>query len=169
MTNGKAGIGLVFSEDDAYRVEISNLKDDFTGAATLICTRNGIDPDICEVSITFETEDGIRELNAKYRNKDAVTDVLSFPMYENTDALLQDVENAIEGEILSLGDVVICPAAAKRQAAEYGHREQREFVYLFVHSMLHLLGYDHEDEAEKHADMRKAEEDIMQQLGLSRK
>jgi probable rRNA maturation factor len=167
MTSDRAGIELVFREDDAYRAEISNLRDDFAEAAALLCAREGIDPAICEVSITFETEEGIRELNAKYRGKDAATDVLSFPMYENTDELLEDAENAIEGEVLSLGDVVICPAVAKRQATEYGHSERRECVYLFVHSLLHLLGYDHEDDTDR-AEMRAAEEDIMQQIGLGR-
>jgi probable rRNA maturation factor len=168
VTSDKAGIGLVFSEDGVFDAEVQALKEDFAAAAAAVCAREGVDPTICEVSITFESEEGIRALNAQYREKDAVTDVLSFPMYENTDEWMEDAGNAIEGEILSLGDVVICPAAARRQAAEYGHSERREFVYLFVHSLLHLLGYDHEDEAEERAEMRAAEEEIMLQIGLGR-
>ncbi|MDR0876059.1 MAG: rRNA maturation RNase YbeY [Clostridiales Family XIII bacterium] len=184
----RTGIELVFSEDDAYRAEISNLRDDFAVAAALVCAREGIDPDICEVSITFETEDGIRALNAQYREKDAVTDVLSFPMYESADEI-REVQGVVEGQwipgqarddresgrddsVISLGDVVICPDVARRQAEEYGHSERREFVYLFVHSMLHLLGYDHEGEGLDPGSapaMRAAEEDILQQIGLERR
>ena len=140
---------------------------DFTKAANLVCDMEGIDPDICEVSITFESEEGIRELNAKYRDIDAVTDVLSFPMYSNKSELLRDADEITEGVVISLGDVVICVDVAKKQAQEYGHSEQREIVYLFVHSVLHLFGYDHDDENDR-ADMRKAEEDIMKELGIER-
>ena len=133
----------------------------------MLCAREDIDPDICEVSITFESEDGIRELNTKFRGKDEVTDVLSFPMYDSMAALIEEAETLEDDAVISLGDVVICSEVAKRQAQEFGHSEQREFVYLFVHSMLHLLGYDHEDENERSA-MRKAEEDIMNELGIER-
>ncbi|GHU61296.1 endoribonuclease YbeY [Clostridia bacterium] len=181
MTNGKAGgIDLIFSEDGVFDVGISGLQDDFAKAAALVCVREGMDPQAFEISITFETEEGIRALNARYREKDAVTDVLSFPMYESA-AEIRKVRSATEpGEnrqVLSLGDVVICPAAARRQAAEYGHSERREFVYLFVHSMLHLFGYDHVDSPiqsandngmKGRAEMRAAEEDVMQKIGIDR-
>ena len=158
---------------------------DFTKAADLLCGKEGVASGICEVSVTFESEDGIRELNAKYRGIDAATDVLSFPMYGSKAELLDEIETLTEEvdgadgsemidgpegseeAVISLGDVVICTEIAKKQAAEYGHSEQREMVYLFVHSLLHLFGYDHEDDGER-AQMREAEEEIMQQIGLSR-
>ena len=140
---------------------------DFEKAARLLCVREDVDPDICEVSITFESNEGIRELNSKFRGKDEVTDVLSFPMYDSLDDLFDEAEALEKDAVISLGDVVICTEVAKLQAQEFGHSEQREMVYLFVHSMLHLLGYDHEDEDER-AEMRVAEEEIMQGLGIER-
>ena len=143
---------------------------DFKRAVDLLCDKEGLSDYTCEVSISFESEEGIRELNAKYRDKDTVTDVLSFPMYDSKKELIEGFEDAEfmdENLIVSLGDVVICTEVAKNQAKEYGHSEQRELVYLFVHSMLHLLGYDHEDDDER-AKMRKSEESIMHELMLER-
>jgi probable rRNA maturation factor len=118
-----------------------------------------------EVDLTFVDEDEIRELNREHRGKDSVTDVLSFPMFEEKG----DVEFAAKHgmEEIILGDVVICLPVLKRQAAEYGHSEEREAAYLFVHSLLHLLGYDHED-AEGNKEMRAVEEEVMAELGLER-
>ena len=95
-----------------------------------------------------------------YRNVDNHTDVLSFPLIEDFDRIDES------GELL-LGDVVICPEKAEEQAVEYGHSAEREFVYLFVHSVCHLLGYDHMDEDEK-ALMRQREEAVMSALDLER-
>ena len=159
---------LIFGEDEGtFNDETNAFFHSFDKAASMLCVREGLDPDICEVSISFESAEGIRALNAKYRGIDAVTDVLSFPMYESKEELLDEIENADDDISISLGDVVICVDVAKKQAAEYGHNEEREMVYLFVHSLLHLCGYDHEDEDEQ-AEMRLAEEDIMQELGLAR-
>lgn len=92
----------------------------------------------CEVSITICDEEYIRKLNAEYRGKDAVTDVLSFPMFDMmTEELPYD-------EILPLGDIVICADQARRQAESLSQSFDREVAFLCIHSMLHLLGYDHE-------------------------
>ena len=99
-------------------------------------------------------------MNAAYRQKDAVTDVLSFPQYDD----LNDLDNEEE---ICIGDVVICSEVAHRQAEEYGHSYERELLYLFVHSILHLLGYDHMEEDEK-KEMRRREEDVMDKIGLKR-
>jgi len=91
---------------------------------------------------------------------DHVTDVLSFPQYNCIDELPD------EG-IICLGDVVICSEQALIQAEELGHSPEREIIYLFVHSMFHLMGYDHMDDEEK-VDMREKEEKIMSILGIER-
>jgi len=114
-----------------------------------------------EVSVTFVDNAEIRKLNAQYRDKDAETDVLSFPM--GTDGNY-DTNHDTGAKIL--GDVVLSIQKAMEQANLYGHSLEREVGYLTVHSMLHLLGYDHMEPIEK-LRMREKEETIMRQLGLS--
>jgi probable rRNA maturation factor len=109
-----------------------------------------------QLSVSFVGGEEIQSLNAMYRNMDNVTDVLSFPLDEK-DGRGVDI----------LGDVVICLPQALAQAAEYGHSAAREISYLTAHSILHLLGYDHENEADK-AEMRAAEEQVMEKLQLRR-
>lgn len=106
-----------------------------------------------EISFSVVDEDEIRSLNRDYRRKDSVTDVLSFPVFERDE---------IEDSGL-LGDVVICAKRAQEQAEEFGHSYEREIIYLTVHSILHLLGYDHEIEEEK-IEMRSLEKEIMKEL-----
>ena len=131
-----------------------------TEAAEICVGEEGLDPHFCEVSFSFADEEEIRRLNAAYRDKDAVTDVLSFPQYDD----LRELDNEEE---ICLGDVVICGRVARRQAEEYGHSYDRELLYLFVHSILHLLGYDHMEEEEKR-QMRIREEYVMEKIGLTR-
>lgn len=120
-----------------------------------------------EISISMVDRDEIRKINLQYRNIDKVTDVLSFPQYANTEELKEDIGSSDNGRELLIGDIVICFDKIKEQAEEYGTTEQREFVYLFVHSMLHLMGYDHIEDSDKRM-MRKNEEKIMYTLGLTR-
>ncbi len=129
-------------------------------AAERCVTDEGIDPSLVEISLTIVSEGDIRELNRLYRDTDRVTDVLSFPQYDD----LTEIDN---DEVIALGDVVICDAVAHKQAREYGHSYEREFVYLFVHSVLHLLGYDHMTEEDKRG-MRAEEEKVMEYIGLTR-
>ena len=131
-----------------------------TEAAEICVGEEGLDPHFCEVSFSFADEEEIRRLNTAYRDKDAVTDVLSFPQYDD----LRELDNEEE---ICLGDVVICGRVARRQAEEYGHSYERELLYLFVHSILHLLGYDHMEEEEKR-QMRIREEYVMEKIGLTR-
>lgn len=134
-----------------------------TKAAEILLKEEGLTDDEfnrAEISVTFLKSDKIQKLNLEYRGKDKSTDVLSFPMYESPDDFPD------EGE-LQLGDVVINKEQAQVQAEEYGHTYKREMVYLFVHSMLHLLGYDHEDKEDKKI-MRKREEEIMKEIGIER-
>lgn len=114
-----------------------------------------------EVSVTFVDNEQIRQLNKQYRDKDVPTDVLSFPMGENG---VYDVDPATGAQIL--GDVVLSVEKAVEQAQRYGHSLQREVGYLVAHSVLHLLGYDHEQGGLERVHMREKEEFVMSQLGL---
>ena len=114
-----------------------------------------------EVSVTLVNNKQIRELNSIYRNKDQVTDVLSFPMGENGK---YDTDPTTGAKIL--GDIVISMVTAVEQANRFGHSLQREIGYLTAHSMLHLLGYDHEDNGLQRLRMREKEEKVMTMLGL---
>ncbi len=113
-----------------------------------------------EISVTFTDNEGIRKLNADYRNIDAATDVLSFPMGENG-----QYDTNMETGAKILGDVVISMEKAVEQANAFDHSLQREIAYLTAHSVLHLLGYDHMENMEK-VRMREKEELVMEQLGL---
>ena len=123
----------------------------------------GMENDV-EVSVTFVDDEGIRELNKKFRNMDKPTDVLSFPLldYEG-----ESEEPFFDELCHNLGDIVISLERAMAQANEFGHSFEREVAFLTAHSMLHLLGYDHELSEEDDADMRKRQSDIMDRLGLS--
>ncbi len=119
--------------------------------------------DSVEISVRFVDNDQIKELNAQYRNIDKETDVLSFPLGENGEY----DRNPSSGAIL-LGDIVISMQKAMEQADEYGHSLDREVAFLTVHSMLHLLGYDHVDGGMDAVRMREKEETVLTQLGLKR-
>ena len=116
-----------------------------------------------EVSVSFLNNAQIRELNRDHRDKDIPTDVLSFPMGENG---VYDVN--LETGASVLGDIVISVEKAVEQAELYGHTLQREIGFLTVHSMLHLLGYDHEAGGLAAARMREKEEEVLERLGLTR-
>ena len=116
-----------------------------------------------EVYVRFVDNKTIRELNMKHRGKDDVTDVLSFPLGENG---VYDVNPQTGAKML--GDVVIAVPRAAEQSKEYGHSIQREICYLTVHSLLHLLGYDHEQGRIESVRMREKEEAALMQVGLVR-
>ncbi len=118
-------------------------------------------PDPAEISVSFVDNDQIREMNRQYRNKDSATDVLSFPLGENGE---YDTNPETGAKIL--GDVVISMPKAVEQANTYGHTLEREVGYLTAHSVLHLLGYDHEQGGLERVRMREKEERVMQELGL---
>ena len=117
-----------------------------------------------EVSVSFVSNQEIRSLNKAYRNKDSVTDVLSFPLTGEDGTREIDAET---GNVL-LGDVVISIETAVKQANIYGHSLSREIGFLTVHSMLHLLGYDHEKSPLDERIMREKEESVLEKLGISR-
>ena len=117
----------------------------------------------CAVSVTFTDNEGIRDLNRQYRNMDKPTDVLSFPLidFEGGDEPPVDEPQAM------LGDIVLSLEQAAAQAEEFGHSFEREAAFLTVHSMLHLLGYDHVNGEEEDREMRRRQREILEGMGLS--
>ncbi len=122
-----------------------------------------------EISLTFVDNEAIRELNNASRNKDSATDVLSFPMLEADEdgTLIIYDEDIVDGRVL-LGDIVISAERAAEQAEEYGHSLVREMCFLAVHSVLHLLGYDHERSKEEEKIQFEKQEEILNILGITR-
>ena len=119
--------------------------------------------DPVEVSVTFTDNEGIRELNREHRSIDRATDVLSFPMYD-----FHAGEKPEPGERVALGDIVLSLERAAEQAEEFGHSYDREVAFLTAHSVLHLLGYDHERSPEEDEDMRRRQREILDGMGLTR-
>ena len=117
-----------------------------------------------EVSVTFTDNEKIHELNLAHRGKDSATDVLSFPLFEK-ESLPKD---GGEQEYVPIGDVVISLEKARAQAEEYGHSFEREIAFLTVHSILHLVGYDHEVSGEDEKYMNETCEKVLEKLGLTR-
>lgn len=113
-------------------------------------------PFASEVSVTLCDNEHIRKLNNKHRKKDSATDVLSFPLYDFTTEELYG-----EGEVVSLGDIVISIERAKEQAKEIGHTFLEEVAFLAIHSTLHLLGYDHERSPEDEEAQCQAQREII--------
>lgn len=149
------------------KVDITDkLKELITLAAKTALDYMGFDRD-AEISVMFTDNEGIRVLNAQHRGIDRATDVLSFPMLEyDDDGEMFDDPGDIEDE-LCLGDIVISLERAAEQAEEYGHSFEREVGFLTVHSMLHLLGYDHMTEEEE-KEMFGFQKEILAKMGLER-
>ncbi len=140
-----------------------------TGLRLLIrrCCHAGLEEEAfdgsAEVDVSLVDDEAIHAINKEQRNIDASTDVLSFPLGENG---VYDVDPATGAYML--GDIVLSMEHAVRQAEEYGHSFQREVGYLTVHSMLHLLGYDHVAGGMEAVRMREKEETVMTMVGLPR-
>lgn len=147
---------LIDNRDGEFDIPKSTIKD-FEDASKVILEMENINEEV-EISVSFVNDEEIKQLNRDYRDKDNVTDVLSFPT---------EMNYHIEGIPVILGDVVICLKRAKEQSEEFGHSFERELVYLFVHSMFHLLGYDHIDEDDK-VLMRKKEKEALKRIGIFR-
>lgn len=143
---------LLIQNENNYEIDnyINNIE---KAIKTVLKVEN--EDDNCEVSLTFVDNEEIKSLNKTFRKIDSVTDVLSFPL---DDEIIEDTNRM-------LGDIVISYDKCLEQAKEFGHSFERELIYLIVHSMLHLLGYDHMDEDEK-LEMRTKEKVIMKELKL---
>ena len=123
----------------------------------------------CEVDVLITNDEAIHQVNLDMRGVDRSTDVLSFPEFDLTPGQLPEAEDADPGTgLVPLGDMVISWEHVTAQAKEYGHSNRRELAYLVVHSVLHLLGYDHLDEGPQKRQMRAREEAILAELGITR-
>ena len=150
----------VFITNEQDKIEIPAEWEEKINQVAAICLREEQLPEDIEVDLLFVDNEAIREMNLEYRDKDSATDVLSFPMYE------PDEEIDDEEEVL-LGDIVISLERAQEQCEEYGHSLEREVMYLLVHGLLHLAGYDHMEEEDKKV-MRAQEEKLLAQIGAIR-
>ena len=123
----------------------------------------------CEVDVCVTSDEGIHQINREMRGVDRPTDVLSFPAFDLHPGELPGEEDADPATgLVPLGDMCLSLERVQAQAREYGHSNRRELAYLVVHSVLHLLGYDHLDEGPQKAQMRAREDAIMEELGILR-
>ena len=133
--------------------------------AVLKCENHGFD---AEISVTLTDNEQIRVINSEHRGIDKETDVLSFPLYDfDVPSVFSEEQVLIDGDIRVLGDIVISVEKIIAQAKEYGHSTEREMSYMTVHSMLHLLGYDHMTDEDKKL-MRSREDAVMEYLNIER-
>ena len=123
----------------------------------------------CEVDVRVTSDAGIHEINLEMRGVDRPTDVLSFPAFDlRPGELPEEADADVATGLVPLGDMCLSLERVQAQAKEYGHSNRRELAYLVVHSVLHLLGYDHLDEGPQKAQMRAREDAILEELGISR-
>ncbi len=141
-------------------IELQNDIKELLEKIALVALQEEMWPVNAEISLVFTDDEEIRKLNKDYRHKDISTDVLSFPMF-------LEKNEVPTSRLYPLGDIVISLDTAKRQAQEYGHSLTREITYLFVHSLFHLMGYDHMAEIER-KEMRVKEEKVLAQFEISR-
>lgn len=153
----------------------SELEEDTSGIEALLCQvipaaldAEGVNFP-CEVDVLLTDDEGIHAINLAQRGVDSPTDVLSFPMFELKPGDKPSEADADPGSgLVPLGDMVLNLDRIRSQGEEYGHGEKREAAYLAVHSVLHLLGYDHMDDGPMKKQMRAREEGILAQLGIGR-
>ncbi len=131
-------------------------------AVRLALDAEGVDVP-CEISVMLTDDEGIRSVNSEFRGIDRATDVLSFPLNELTPGEFdpEECERDMDTGAVMLGDMMISVPRCAAQGEEFGHGYEREIMYLTVHSVLHLLGYDHVDEGEMKRQMRAREKEIM--------
>ena len=152
---------IYFSADEEYSRDIYAVKKTVRDAARATLYYEKFDADT-ELSVMLCTNNTIRELNRTHREKDSATDVLSFPMYTR-----EEIEGVIpEEDTVALGDVVLSLERAREQAKELGHGFLREVAFLTIHSVLHLLGYDHELSEEEDARQCERQKEILEAMDL---
>lgn len=139
-----------------------DLKENITNIFSIVLKQTKTKDNI-SVNITVVSQNEIRRLNNEFRGVDKVTDVLSFPLFEKDEIKGEEMlDNSITSDI---GDIVICRVRAKQQAKEYGHSILREFCFLALHGLLHLLGYDHIQKQDEEV-MFPLQRQILQKAGL---
>ena len=156
---------LFSSELEEDTSEIEALLNEVIPAAL---SAEGVDKP-CEINVLLTDDAGIHAINLAERGVDAPTDVLSFPMFDLKPGDKPSEKDADPAtHLIPLGDMVLNLDRVKSQGEEYGHGPRRECAYLAVHSILHLLGYDHMDDGPMKAQMREREEAILDKLGITR-
>lgn len=159
---------ILFESDQDHIPVTDELTELIKSVCDTALSYEGCDFD-AQISFTLTNADTVHKLNAEHRGLDRTTDVLSFPMLEfdeNGEADASDAE--YDGDLLILGDIVINAERVISQAEAYGHSITRELAFLTAHSMLHLLGYDHELSEEDDAVMRKKQDEILNILNITR-
>lgn len=166
---------MIYIDNRQEKISVSDaLSEELTNVIEFALKEEEVDIK-CEVSLLFVDNEEIKEINKDTRGIDRETDVLSFPMLEYEDKkvfkdLYKDYkfsQSDFDGEELVLGDIVLSLEKALEQSQEYNHSFEREASYLVVHSVLHLLGYDHMEDEDK-VIMRSREEDILNKLNITR-
>ena len=161
MANTK--INITFDHFTVKKITVSRIIKESIRAS--LKAENVLAP--CEINVLVTTDKGIHAIKLASRNVDRPTDVLSFPMFELTAGQPpEDWEDYLDPgtDLVPLGDMCISLERAQAQATEFGHSLRRELGYLTVHSVLHLLGYDHMDEGEQKRRMRAREDAIIQTM-----
>ena len=166
---------MIYTENRQDKLEVTeNFIERLSNVCDFALKEEGVECQY-QISLLFVDNEEIREINNETRNIDRATDVLSFPMLDFEDKkvfnemyLNYDFDETFkDGDELILGDMVLSLERALEQSEEYGHSYEREVSYLVVHSILHLLGYDHMEEDDKKR-MRKREEEILNKLQIRR-
>lgn len=149
----------ILYDDRQDKMQISDENIDTIKKTVIACLETEELDGSYEISVSFVTNEEIRELNKQYRNVDSETDVLSFPLDDEDDDFTMD------GDAILLGDIVLSTEKIIEQAKDFGHSLEREMLYLVAHSTLHLLGYDHINDKDK-SEMRQREKEIMKKLSI---
>ena len=149
---------LIDKNPETLEIE-KNIEDEIIRAAEIVGKIYGVENS--EVSITLTDDKNIHELNKKYRGIDRPTDVLSFAFRES------DEPKILDAEFETLGDIIISIERTKIQAADFGHSFLREIIFLEVHGLLHLLGYDHIEENDR-IEMENEQKFVMEKIGITR-
>lgn len=166
---------MIIIENEQDQIEVpESLLEAIKEAILFTLKDQGVEEE-AEISVLLVDNDAIKEMNKEYRNIDKETDVLSFPMISYVEGKVfrdeylnhQFGPEFYDGDALLLGDVVLSMEKANEQALEFGHSIKREACYLTIHSILHLLGYDHMTDMDKQR-MRESEERILHALDISR-
>ena len=166
---------MIYTDNRQEKLKVDeDFVDELEKVCDFVLKKEGVDCNY-QISLLFVDNDEIREINKETRNIDRATDVLSFPMLDYPNKkFFKDVyigydfdDTFLDGDELVLGDIVLSLERALEQSEEYNHSYRREVCYLVVHSILHLLGYDHMEEDDK-VIMRKREEELLGELNILR-
>jgi probable rRNA maturation factor len=170
IDGGKGSKSNITIEDEQKHIKLKESQYELLERTALECLQNENIGDACDISIILVDDEKIRKLNSEFRNIDAATDVLSFPMLEmlEGDVLYEESDLDMDTGLLLLGDIVMSLETAERQALEYGHSFDRELAFLISHGVFHLLGYDHVEETGA-SKMFEKQEKVLLKMGLQRK